>query len=132
MSVAVDGSGRLLMLSGQMVVPTPVYAFDHFISPTGNDANLGTLASPWSSSAIHAKAGQYTQLGCLPGTYTQSTADGVYGTYINTNGGALPGHQIPNITLAGTNSASNILVIASCDATGKYKARHAVFGLHAL
>lgn len=68
--------------------------FDFYISPTGDDNNAGTLASPWSISALGIeipggggsivlntsnKWSTYKghRVGLLPGTYTQGTVGGV-------------------------------------------------------
>jgi hypothetical protein len=45
--------------------------FDFYISPTGSDSNPGTLASPWSITAINTQWNAYAgkAVGILPGTY---------------------------------------------------------------
>ena len=54
------------------VTPT----FDYYISPTGSDANVGTLASPWAITAINTKRATYAgkSVGLLDGTYDLSAA----------------------------------------------------------
>jgi hypothetical protein len=56
--------------------------FDYYISPTGDDNNVGSLASPWSVTALKSKWTTYTgkKVGCLPGTYTHGTVGGVQTT----------------------------------------------------
>ncbi len=46
-------------------------SYDFYISPTGSDSNPGTLASPWSITAINSKWSTYAgkAVGILPGTY---------------------------------------------------------------
>lgn len=45
--------------------------YDFYISPTGSDSNPGTLASPWSITAINSHWSTYAgkSVGVLPGTY---------------------------------------------------------------
>lgn len=95
-------------------------AFNFFISPTGSDGNLGTLASPWAitslrdnnsnNSLIHGQ-----RIGLLPGTYTINFSSGN-----NPTDFASPCLHLP----AGNSSASTYL--ASCDSGGNYSARSAV------
>jgi hypothetical protein len=46
-------------------------SYDFYISPSGSDSNPGTLASPWSITAINSHWGTYAgkSVGILPGTY---------------------------------------------------------------
>src|SRR5882724_10552131 len=48
--------------------------FDFYISPTGVNTNVGSLASPWAITAINTKQSAYAgkRLGILPGTYDVS------------------------------------------------------------
>jgi hypothetical protein len=92
------------------------YVFDKFISPTGDDnTGDGSLQNPWSSSAIGTK--QWSVLGCLPGTYTRSTVTGNYNACINLNQNLMGAHSLQ----------SSGLTIASCDSTGHYSPRTAIF-----
>jgi hypothetical protein len=64
-----------LQYSSPMVqLQTGGATFDFYISTTGNDANLGTLGSPWGITAINTKQSTYAglRLGILPGTYDVS------------------------------------------------------------
>lgn len=69
--------------------------FDYYISTTGNDANPGTIGSPWAITALWTKASTYAgkRLGLLDGTYS-----GYNGGVYNGNDYA---HLIPT-TAAGT------------------------------
>lgn len=48
-----------------------VDSFDYYISPNGNDSNPGTLAQPWSITAINTQQAKYAgkRVGLLDGTY---------------------------------------------------------------
>ena len=94
--------------------------FDYYISPTGSDANPGTVSSPWSVTAINSKQSLYAgkRVGFLPGTYDVS---GLMTTDAN-NGARTP---VMNINGGTSNSARTYL--ASCDGGGNYSPRTAVF-----
>jgi hypothetical protein len=53
--------------------------FDYYISPTGNDANAGTVGSPWAITALATKAATYKtkRVGLLDGTYRFSGTPGI-------------------------------------------------------
>jgi hypothetical protein len=97
-------------------------AFDYYVSPTGNDANPGTLAQPWAITSLSLstwnsnnvanclkQAGK--RIGFLPGTYNVSAY-----MYNDPVSGAL---QI----IGGTASASTYW--GSSDANGNYSPRTA-------
>jgi hypothetical protein len=48
--------------------------FDYYISTTGSDSNVGSLASPWAVTGINTKQATYSgkRVGILPGTYDLS------------------------------------------------------------
>jgi len=100
--------------------------FDYFISPTGDDSNPGTLASPWSITALKNNQSQYGGLGKkigiigdIAGTQTPikyGTRGGVQTTLYSvlnsqTNQPVLPCD-------GGTTSAPTY--IASCNSSGAY------------
>src|SRR5579872_3990751 len=82
----------------------------YYISPTGSDANPGTLASPWSSNAINSKQSTYAgqTVYFMPGYYDLSSKmNSTYHTpVLNINGG-------PNVATP--------TLIATCDYAGNYK-----------
>ena len=92
--------------------------FDHFISPTGDDNNVGSLAAPWAITSLIAGSANNNRMaskriGLIAGTYnisgfTQNTGSFSY------NLCSLP---------AGTSSSATYL--ASCDTSGHYSARAA-------
>jgi Right handed beta helix region len=109
-------------------------AFDYYISPTGDDNNPGTLASPWSITALNSKMSIYSGkrigiIGDVGGTQTPIQYGTVGGTrttlYSIANGmGSL------NTTLrvnGGSSSASTYL--GSCTSAGVYKVGWAIIDL---
>lgn len=100
----------------------PVYNFDHFVSPTGSNSNLGTLGSPWSLTAINnqGKLGpaanlSFTQLGLIAdqGPYVFATIGIPYvGTPTN-----FFGNPVLN---APSGTAANPVVIAACNSSGHF------------
>jgi hypothetical protein len=96
--------------------------FNYYISPTGDDNNPGTLASPWSITALNSKQSTYggKRVGLLPGTYQYGTVGGVQTTLnsmVSSSGCAL---QVQG----GSTAASTY--IGSSDSTGNYSARTAI------
>ena len=99
-------------------------SFDYFISPTGDDNNPGTLASPWSITALNSKMSTYSGkrvgiIGDVAGVQTPiqyGTVGGVKTTLysiVSTQTGT------PAIkTNGGTAAASTY--IASCNSSGVY------------
>jgi len=86
--------------------------FAHFISTTGSDSNVGSLASPWAITAINTKQSTYagTNLGIMPGIYDVSLlmqAAGYEGAVLQIQGG-------PN--------SSTLTYIGTCDSSGNYQA----------
>ena len=90
----------------------PVSSFDFFISTTGSDSNAGSLAAPWSITAISSHQSTYggKRLGIIAGTYNVATALAALGTndiLLNINGGP---------------STSQKTYVAACDTSGNYLA----------
>jgi hypothetical protein len=111
--IALGSAGLIMMapgvwsLSRATVGPT----FDYYISPTGNDANAGTVASPWAITSARYGSANFTKtygkrVGFMPGTYNVAA-------YMqkDSSTGAL---QIPGGT------AASPTYWASCDASGNY------------
>ncbi len=99
--------------------------FDYFISPTGDDNNPGTLASPWSITAFNSKMSTYSGkrvgiIGDVAGVQTPiqyGTVGGVRTTLysiVNTQ------HGVPAISTNGGTAAASTY-IASCNSSGVYK-----------
>jgi Chitobiase/beta-hexosaminidase C-terminal domain len=91
------------------IVPT---TFHYFISPTGSDSNVGSLASPWSITAINTKQSTYagSSVGIMPGTYDVSVLmqnAGYEGAVLQIQGG-------PN--------SSTPTTIGTCNSSGVYQA----------
>jgi len=104
--------------------------FDYFISPNGDDNNVGSLASPWSITALNSKMGAYAGkrigiIGDIGGTQTPITYGTIGGTrttllsIVNANG-----NQPALNTNGGTSAASTY--IASCNSSGVYTPRWAI------
>jgi hypothetical protein len=100
-------------------------SFDYYISPTGDDNNAGTLASPWSLTALNHNQSTYSgkRVGLMPGTYQYGTKGGVQsqsiyaflqtganGCFVYVNGG----------------TSTHPTYIGSCNALGAYSPRTAI------
>ena len=88
-------------------------SFDYYIGPNGSNSNPGTLASPWSITALNSNQSTYggKRVGIIAGTYNvYSIWSGVKNTpTLRVNGG----------------TPSSPTYIASCDANGNYLPRGA-------
>jgi hypothetical protein len=117
----------MLLRTARSQSPT---TFNYYISPIGDDNNPGTLASPWSITALNSKQATYSGksvgiIGDVSGTQTPiqyGTIGGVQTTLYSvmqamTTGAALKIN-------GGTSSASTY--IASCTSAGVYQARWAI------
>jgi hypothetical protein len=99
--------------------------FDYFISPTGDDNNPGTLASPWSITAFNSKMSTYSGkrvgiIGDVAGVQTPiqyGTVGGVKTTlYSKLNSQA----NQPILNINGGTGASSTYV-GSCTSSGVYQ-----------
>jgi hypothetical protein len=105
--------------------------FDFYISPAGDDNNAGSLASPWSITALNSKMSTYSGkrvgiIGDIHGTQTPIT----YGTIggVQTTLYALSntaGNNQPALNVNGGTSAASTY-IASCNSSGVYTPRWAI------
>jgi len=88
--------------------------FDFYISTSGNDSNPGTLASPWSITALNSQHSVYAgkRVGIIAGTYN---------TYTLNQAGAW---SKPGLSVNG-GTASSPTYVASCDTSGNYSPRAA-------
>lgn len=104
----------------------PGETFNFYLSPTGDDDNTGTLASPWSITAINNNQSAYTGLrvGLLPGVYQYGTKGGVQTSLYTLSQALAAGTCALNVN--GGTSATVPTYIASCDASGDYSPRTAV------
>ena len=93
--------------------------FDFYVSPTGNDANPGTVAQPWAITSLVHTSSNYSlttgkRIGFLPGTYDVSgmyvTGDSVTGCF----------------QIDGGPTASASTYYGSSDASGHYSPRTAL------
>lgn len=109
-------------------VPPPPLTFDYYISPAGDDANAGTLNSPWSISAINSKQATYAgkrlgiigDQGLIQSGRVSGIATSIYSliqAQSGNNAGCL--YQINGGTTSPT-------YIASCNSAGVYSPRLAV------
>jgi hypothetical protein len=116
------------------VVPTaPVLSlgpttFDYYISPTGDDVlGAGTLASPWSITALNTKQSTYAgkRVGLMPGVYQYGTSNGTQTTLCSMLSAQSGGGQSCVLQVNG-GSASSPTYLASCNSAGVYTARQAI------
>jgi chitodextrinase len=102
-------------------------AFDFYISTAGDDNNAGTLAAPWSITALNAPAKRALyagkRVGLLPGTYTQGTVGGVNTSIYSIINGKTS-QQFVGLSIQG-GTAGFPTYLASCDAGGLYRPRTA-------
>jgi hypothetical protein len=103
-------------------------AFDYYISPTGDDNNAGTLASPWSITALNSRRSTYAgkRVGIIgdKGVIAYGRAGGVAKTlYSLYQATTVDG---TTLQLEGGTSASSPTYLAACDSAGVYTPRLAV------
>lgn len=106
--------------------PPPPTAFDFIISPNGDDNNPGTLASPWSLTALNNNQAAYSgkKVGLTPGTYQKGFKGGVPSTSIYAF--LQTGVNGSFAYINGSTNPASPTYIASCDASGNYSPRTAV------
>lgn len=111
-------SGATVVISpaGYSVAPT----FDYYISPTGSDANAGTLASPWAITSLqdtnsHNSTMAGKRIGLLPGTYDIHTLAS----------GSHPADYTYPVLDIPSGSAGTPTYVGSSDASGYYSPRTA-------
>ncbi len=105
-----------------------VSTFDYYISPKGDDNNSGTLASPWSITALNSKQSIYSgkRIGIIgdQGVIQHGTVGGVQHTLYSLYQAAPKAGQV--LVLNGGSSGSQPTYLASCDSSGVYSARLAI------
>jgi hypothetical protein len=108
-------------------------SFDYYISPTGDDNNPGTLASPWSITALNSKMGTYSGkrigiIGDVGGVQTPiqfGTVGGKQTTIYSMMQAINGGNQNAALRVnGGSSSASTYL--GSCTSAGAYKVGWAI------
>jgi hypothetical protein len=125
-----SGIAALAAVSSDLWMPaahSQASTFDYFISPTGDDNNAGTLASPWSITALNSKTTVYSGkrvgiIGDVGGTQTpitHGTVGGVKTTLLSmqTANAGTAGYVALKIN-GGTSSAPTYL--GSCKSSGVY------------
>jgi hypothetical protein len=134
-SRAADAStsdGRSTADSFSDVTMPPTTHFDYFIAPSGDDNNAGTLASPWSITALNSKMSTYSGknvciIGDIAGTQTaiqHGTVGGVQ-TTLYALAQSQPSGDGPSLKInGGTSTASTYLT--SCNSAGAYTPRWAI------
>jgi hypothetical protein len=107
-----------------------VSTFDYYISPTGDDNNAGTLASPWSITALNSKWTIYTgkKIGLIAGTYQYGTVGGVQTTLYSLyqNKGVINTYAASVLAINGSANSGSPTYLASCNSSGVYTARAAI------
>jgi Right handed beta helix region len=105
--------------------------FDYYISPTGDDNNPGTLASPWSITALNSKMATYSGkrvgiIGDVGGTQTPihyGTVGGIQTKLYSMMNGM--GAQNAVLKVNGGNSGASTY-LGSCTSAGVYKGGWAI------
>jgi hypothetical protein len=128
-----SGAAAAVIASVPFVFPRRSFAqsavsFDYFISPKGDDNNAGTLASPWSITALNSKratyAGKKIDIIGDQGVIQTGTVGGVHTTLFSIYQ-ALTQATAPVLAVNGGTSGSPTY-IGSCDSSGAYSARLAI------
>ena len=125
------GYAALAMAGGRLFVRDALAqattTFDYYISPTGDDNNAGTLASPWSITALNNNAATYAgkHVGLLPGTYQYGTKGGVQTTLYSLCMGNQGGSQAGVAVNVNGGTAASPTLVASCNSSGVYSPRTA-------
>ena len=115
--------------------PTPT-TFDYYISANGSDDNPGTLAAPWSITALNSKMSTYAgkSIGIIGNTAANPTVinagkstSGSTATSLFSIMQAQPGNNSEAVLLLnGGPSASQPTILATCDSSGNYSPRTVV------
>ena len=129
-----SGIAALAAVSSELWIPTAhaqtTSSFDYYIAPNGDDNNPGTLASPWSITALNSKMGTYSGkrvgiIGDVGGTQTPIQ----YGTV---GGSKTTLHSMLSNSSTGAaikvngGSASASTYLGSCTSAGAYKVGWAI------
>jgi hypothetical protein len=117
-------------LSSAVVSPI---VFDYYIAPNGDDNNVGSLASPWSITAINTKQSTYAGkkiglIGDIAGTQTPiqyGTVGGVQTTLYSLCQAQNGQNQGCILNVQGGSSGMSPTLLASCNSSGVYTPRWA-------
>jgi hypothetical protein len=128
------GAAAAVIASLPFVKPRQIFAqsalpFDYFISAKGDDNNVGSLASPWSITALNSKQSTYSgkRIGIIgdQGVIRYGNVGGaqtsLYALYQAQNG-----NNSGCVLNVGGGSASASTYIASCHSSGAYAPRLAI------
>jgi hypothetical protein len=127
-----SGAAAAVMASMPLILPRRGFAqsavsFDYFISAKGDDNNPGTLASPWSITALNSKKTTYAgkKIGIIgdQGVIQHGTVGGVQTTLYSIYQASTQGPVLLTVN-GGTAGAPTYL--GSCTSAGAYSARVAV------
>jgi hypothetical protein len=129
------GAAAVVIASVPFIKPRFTFAqsalpFDYFISPNGDDNNAGSLASPWSITALNSKQSMYSGkrigiIGDIGGTQTAIQHGTIGGAQTALFSRYQAGGSAPVLVInGGTSSASTY--IASCNSAGVYTPRWAI------
>jgi len=104
--------------------------FDYFISANGDDDNVGSLASPWSITALNSKQSVYSGkrigiIGDISGTQTPITHGTVGGVQTTLYSKLAANSNQPCLNVNGGSSSASTY-IASCNSSGVYTPRSAI------
>lgn len=107
---------------------SPSIVFDYFISPSGDDNNVGSLVSPWSITALNSKGSTYAgkKIGFIgdQGVITSGKVGGVTTTLYALYQAASANGSV--LQVEGGTGSSSPTYLASCNSSGTYSARLAI------
>ena len=110
-------SGAIVVAGQTPVVLASGAPFDFYISPTGSDSNLGTLASPWAITSLVRNA---------VNSYNVANRAALAGKRV----GLLPGtYAVYNLWITGVTNLSGNLATASSSSYGTYSYTNPVLAL---
>ena len=122
--------GHLVSIGGALL-STGSTSFDFFIAPNGDDNNSGTLASPWSITALNSKQSTYAGkkigiIGDISGTQTPIQFGTVGGVQTTLYSLCQTLSNDWNLCLTVNGGTSSPTYLASCNSSGAYSPRWAI------
>ena len=129
-AMAAASSGLLLRAAWSSQPPS---TFDYYIAPNGDDNNAGTLASPWSITALNTKQSIYAgknigiigDVGGAQTPITYGTVGGVRTTLLSIQNANAGTSSYCVLKINGGTSSAAPTYIASCTSGGVYSPRWA-------
>jgi Right handed beta helix region len=117
-------------LRARVVFAQSALPFDYFISANGDDNNAGSLASPWSITALNSKQSKYSGkrigiIGDIAGTQTPIQHGTIGGVQTTLYSMYQAGGSAPVLVINGGNSSASTY-IGSCNSAGAYTPRSAI------